>query len=58
MMQIPTNFLVNTNMSAIWKALKVHQGIIFCWENPKTVQGGHNPDKMLKSINKKFTKAI
>ena len=45
---------MNTNMLAIWKALKVHQGVSFCWENPKTVQGGQNPEKIQKSVKKNY----
>ena len=44
-------------MLPIWKALKVHQDVIFCWENPKAVQGGHNPEKNKKSV-KKIIKAM
>ena len=44
-------------MSAIWKASKVHQGIIVCWEKPKTGQPGQNAEKIQKTV-KKITTAM
>ena len=47
------DFLVNTNMLALWKALRFHKGIIICRERPKSVQQGQNPEKIQKSVKKK-----
>ena len=46
MIQMPwMDFVMNIDMLAIWKAFKVHQGMIIYWEKPKTVQQGENPEK-------------
>ena len=43
-------------MLAIWKASKVHQGTILCWEKPETAQGGQNLEKF-KNPSKIITTA-
>ena len=45
---------MNTNMSAIWKELKIHQGIISFWQKLKTAQGGQNPEKIQKSVKNNY----